>query len=36
LFDALPVDDALRESQHELATIRSLCLRLLEKKKLLA
>jgi len=34
LFDALPVDEALREFQHELATIRSLCLRLLEKKKL--
>jgi hypothetical protein len=36
LFEALPADEALREFQHELATIRSLCLRLMEKKKLVA
>ena len=33
LFDALPVDDALREFHHELATIRSLCLRLAGKEE---
>jgi hypothetical protein len=32
LFEALPADEALREFQHELATIRSLGLQLLEKK----
>jgi hypothetical protein len=36
LFEALPADEALREFQHELATIRSLCLRLLEKRQLVA
>ena len=34
LFEALPADEALREFHHELATMRSLCLRLLEKKAL--
>lgn len=36
LFEALPADEALRQFQHELATMRSLCLRLLEKKLLVA
>ena len=36
LFAALPADEALREFQHELATIRSLCLRLLDKNMLAA
>ena len=36
LFAALPADDAQREFQHELATIRSLCLKLLDKKSLVA
>ena len=36
LFEALPADAALRVFQHELATIRSLCLRLLEKRQLVA
>jgi hypothetical protein len=36
LFEALPADEALREFQHELATMRSLCLGLLEKKRLVA
>lgn len=36
LFEALPADEALRKFHHELATIRSLCLRLLEKKQVVA
>ena len=31
LFDCLPADEAQREFFHELETIRSLCLKLLEK-----
>jgi len=33
LFDALPREEAHREFQHELATMRSLCLKLLEEKQ---
>lgn len=36
LFEALPTDEAQREFQHELATMRALCLKLLEKKPLVA
>jgi hypothetical protein len=36
LFDSLPSDEAQREFQHELATLRRLCLKLLEKKPLVA
>ncbi len=36
LFEALAADEALREFQRELATIRSLCLRLLENRQLVA
>lgn len=36
LFDALPTDEAQREFQHELASIRGLCLKLLDKKSLVA
>jgi hypothetical protein len=36
LFDALPPEEAHREFQRELATMRSLCLKLLEKKQLVA
>ena len=36
LFDALPADEALREFQRELATMRSLCLKLLEGKQIAA
>jgi len=36
LFDALPTAEVQREFQHELATMRSLCLKLLEEKKLVA
>jgi hypothetical protein len=36
LFDALPQDEALREFQRELATMRELCLELLGKKALVA
>ncbi|MBI1902761.1 MAG: hypothetical protein HYS13_16815 [Planctomycetia bacterium] len=36
LFDALPPKEARRELQRELGAMRSLCLRLLEKKKLVA
>lgn len=36
LFEALPADEAQREFQHELATMRVLCLKLLEKKPLVA
>ncbi len=32
LFEALPTDEAQREFQHELTSIRTLCLKLLEKK----
>jgi hypothetical protein len=32
LFEALPADEAQREFQHELASMRGLCLKLLEKK----
>jgi hypothetical protein len=31
LFDCLPAEEAQREFSHELETIRSLCLKLLEK-----
>jgi hypothetical protein len=33
LFDCLPMDEAQREFYHELETIRTLCLNLLEKKR---
>ncbi len=36
LFDVLPTDEAHREFQRELATMRSLCLKLLEEKRLAA
>lgn len=36
IFETLPADEAQREFQHELATLRILCLRLLEKKPLVA
>ncbi len=36
LFDALPAEEAQREFQRELATIRSLCLSILEEKRLAA
>jgi hypothetical protein len=36
LFDTLPAKEARRELQRELAAMRSLCLKLLEKKKLVA
>jgi hypothetical protein len=32
LFDSLPADEAQREFQRELAVMRGLCLKLLEKK----
>ena len=34
LFAALPADEALREFQHELATIRAFVCGMLEKKRL--
>jgi hypothetical protein len=36
LFDLLPADEAHRQFQHELATMRTLCLKLLEDKQLVA
>ena len=36
LFDALPSEEAQQEFQRELATMRSLCLRILEEKRLAA
>jgi hypothetical protein len=36
LFDALAAEEAEREFQRELATIRSLCLSILEEKRLAA
>jgi hypothetical protein len=36
LFEGLPSDQALREFQHELVAMRSLCLQLLENKRLVA
>jgi hypothetical protein len=36
LFEVLPAADAQREFQRELATMRSLCLALLEEKRLAA
>ncbi len=36
LFEALPADEAQRAFQHEVATMRGLCLKLLEKKPLVA
>jgi hypothetical protein len=36
LFDALPPAEAQREFQRELATMRALCLKLLEQKQLVA
>ncbi|HKI34073.1 MAG TPA: hypothetical protein VKA46_19630 [Gemmataceae bacterium] len=36
LFDALPAEEAQREFQRELAALRSLCLKLLEEKQLVA
>lgn len=36
LFDVLPIQEAHREFQRELATMRSLCLKLLESKQLVA
>jgi hypothetical protein len=36
LFEALPPEEAHREFQRELATIRSLCLKLLETQRLAA
>jgi len=35
LFDCLPVEEAQREFYHELETMRSLCLKLLEKERFL-
>jgi len=36
LFEVLPPEEAQREFQRELATIRSLCLTLLEEQRLVA
>jgi hypothetical protein len=36
LFDALPAEEAYREFQHELTEMRTLCLKLLEDKTLVA
>ncbi len=36
LFEALPAEDAHREFRRELATMHSLCLKLLEEKRLAA
>jgi hypothetical protein len=36
LFDVLPLEEAQREFLHELATMRLLCLQLLEKKRRVA
>jgi hypothetical protein len=36
LFDALPTEESHREFQHEIATMRTLGLRLLEEKRLVA
>jgi len=36
LFDALPAEEAQREFQRELTTMRSLCLKLLEDKRIAA
>lgn len=36
LFDILPTEEGRREFQHELAAMRSLCLKLLEKKRMVA
>lgn len=36
LFEALPADEAQRQFQRELAILRDLCLKLLEKKPLVA
>ena len=36
LFEALPMAEAQREFQRELATMRALCLKLLEQKQLVA
>jgi hypothetical protein len=36
LFEVLPPEEAHREFQRELATIRSLCLKLLEGQRLVA
>jgi hypothetical protein len=36
LFDALPGELAYREFKHELATMRSLCLKILENRPLVA
>ena len=36
LFDILPTEEAHREFQRELATMRALCLKLLEEKRLVA
>ncbi len=36
LFDALPTEEAQREFQRELTKMRTLCLRLLEEKQLVA
>jgi uncharacterized protein DUF3969 len=36
LFEALPAEEAYREFQRELATMRPLCLKLLEEKKRVA
>jgi hypothetical protein len=36
LFDVLPAENAHREFQRELATMRALCLKLLEEKQLVA
>jgi hypothetical protein len=36
LFDALPPQEASREFRHELERLRSLCLKLLESKRLVA
>jgi hypothetical protein len=36
LFDSLPIEDAQREFLHELATMRSLCLQLLDRRRQVA
>ena len=36
LFDALPADEANREFRHELTTMRSICVNILEGKRLAA
>ncbi len=36
LFEALPVEEAQREFQHELQALRSLCFKLLQRRRSVA